>query len=86
MHTRCLEIAKLVIHARSARYATHDSKLAVTSMPRLWAVLEARYKEAKKGTHQPFCWLPEPHGYYGTGKYSNLEWETFEDGENEYQV
>lgn len=86
MHRCCLDIAKTVIQARSASYPTDDFNLTVTSMPRLWDVLEARYNEAKKGTLQPFCWLPEPRGYYGTGKYSNMEWEVFQEGENEYQV
>lgn len=86
MHTCCLDIVKLVIQARSASYRTDGANLAFTSMPRLWDVMEARYNKAKKGTYLPFCWLPEPYGYYDTGQYSNIEWETFQEGENEYQV
>jgi hypothetical protein len=79
VHVACLRIAKEVIKTRSRQWNIDEFRInnGVTSMRRLWEVLQARFVAMK--CTQLFWYIPYifgPHQYHIDGSISLFDWET----------
>jgi hypothetical protein len=77
VHQACLQIAKHVIQVRSVNPAVDHSHAKVTSMRRLWEVLESRYLETDEGVRS---WrlptrLKAPHNYHMPSSLGGVRWK-----------
>lgn len=77
VHEACLQIAKRVIRVCAANRTVDPSRGKVTSMRRLWEVLESRYLETVEGVRSRKLptRLKAPHNYHMPSLLGGVGWK-----------
>jgi hypothetical protein len=86
VHDACLQIAKRVIHQRTQKADLENSHQKVTSMRRLWEVLESRFAATGDIVYDSRARIRAPFNYHMPRNLGGYDWSEDEGTEEELEV